>query len=97
MSQDMTPTAPATQTRHPWQAIVRTVLAAAIGLLPVLPEITNQLGLSAIPWVISLLAVTGGITSPACWRYPRSRPSCTTASAAHSRPNRRRSSPSCKR
>jgi hypothetical protein len=53
---------PATQTSHPWRATVRTVLAAAVGLLPVPPEIANQLGVSAIPWVVSLLAVTGGIT-----------------------------------
>jgi hypothetical protein len=54
--------AAATQTRHPWRATVRTVLAAVVGLLPLLPSIAGELGVSAIPWVISLLAVTGAVT-----------------------------------
>jgi hypothetical protein len=51
-----------TQTRHPWRATARTVFAASVGLLPLLPTIVDQLGLATVPWVVSLLAVTGAIT-----------------------------------
>jgi hypothetical protein len=53
---------PATQTRHPWRATVRTVAAAVVGLLPLLPSIADQLGLATVPAVVTVLAVTGAVT-----------------------------------
>ncbi|EGT5591766.1 hypothetical protein ACL1HR_08420 [Corynebacterium striatum] len=51
-----------TQVKYPIRAVVRTVLAAAVGLLPVLPAIADGLGVSAVPWVAATLAVSGAIT-----------------------------------
>ncbi|WP_284641509.1 hypothetical protein [Corynebacterium accolens] len=51
-----------TQARHPGRAMVRTAIAAALALLPALPEITNALGISAIPAVASVLAIAAAIT-----------------------------------
>lgn len=51
-----------TQVRHPKQATARTVIAAAIGLLPILPIIAHEFGAESIPWVAGVLTVTGTIT-----------------------------------
>lgn len=51
-----------TQSRHPWRATLRTIAAASLGLLLVLPEIVKVLGLTAVPWVAAALAVTGAVT-----------------------------------
>lgn len=51
-----------TQARHPWRATVRTIAAAVVALLPVLPEIAGQLGVATYPVVASILVVVGGVT-----------------------------------
>lgn len=51
-----------TQSRHPWRATTRTVTAAVLALLPVLPEIASQLGVATYPVVASVLVVVGGVT-----------------------------------
>lgn len=51
-----------TQTRHPWRATARTVLAAALALLPVLPEIADAAGLYAYPLAASVLAIAATVT-----------------------------------
>lgn len=51
-----------TQIMHPNRATVRTVVAAVIGLLPILPVITDTLGVSTIPWVAGTLAVSAAVT-----------------------------------
>lgn len=53
---------PATQVKHPNRSTARTLLAAAIGLLPVLPVIAHELGIESIPWVASVLAITAAVT-----------------------------------
>lgn len=58
----MTEPVPPTQTRHPWRATVRTVFAAIIGILPLLPFIADELGVATVPWVAGALAVIGGVT-----------------------------------
>lgn len=58
----MTHRAQPTQTRRPWHAVARTVLAAMIGLLPVLPMIAQALEIESIPVVASVLAVTAAVT-----------------------------------
>lgn len=54
--------ATATQTRRPWNAVLRTSLAALIGLLPILPAIAETLHIDTVPVVASTLAVTAAVT-----------------------------------
>jgi len=51
-----------TQARHPWRATARTTFAAAVAILPALPEIANVLGISTVPVVASALSVTALVT-----------------------------------
>lgn len=51
-----------TQVRHPWRATVRTVLAAAVGLVPLLPIIAQTAGIAAVPWIAGVLVVAGAVT-----------------------------------
>jgi hypothetical protein len=51
-----------TQVRHPWRATVRTVFAAAIALLSLLPVIAVAGHVDTVAWVSQLLAVAAGIT-----------------------------------
>jgi len=54
-----TPVTPApTQTRYPWKATVRTILAA----LPLIPIIAVALGVDTLPWVVAAVGLIGGIT-----------------------------------
>lgn len=54
-----------TQTRHPWRAVYRTVVAAlpaAIALLYLLPEIAKEAGIAQVGWVAGALVVIAAIT-----------------------------------
>ena len=51
-----------TQVKHPWRATVRTIFAALIGLIPLLPFIADAAGLAAVPWAVGVLAIAGAIT-----------------------------------
>lgn len=51
-----------TQSKHPWRATARTVAAAGIGLLSLLPLIAVTAHVDAVPAVAQVLAVTGAIT-----------------------------------
>jgi len=51
-----------TQSKHPWRATARTVAAAGIGLLSLLPLIAITAHVDAVPAVAQVLAVTGAIT-----------------------------------
>lgn len=55
------PAAP-TQTRHPWRATVRTIVAVALPMLPLLPEIADVLGVATVPAVASVLAAAAAVT-----------------------------------
>lgn len=55
-------TAAPTQARHPWRATGRTIAAALIALLPLLPAIVDALGVAAVPWVMGGLGVIAGVT-----------------------------------
>jgi hypothetical protein len=55
----MTPT---TQTRHPWRATARTVLAALVGALSLVPTVATTTGLDTVPAVTQLIVVAGVIT-----------------------------------
>lgn len=51
-----------TQTERPHNAVLRTIIAAAIGLLPILPEISRAAGVAEWPWVVTALGITGAVT-----------------------------------
>lgn len=51
-----------TQVRHPWRATFRTVVAAAVGLLPLLPLVATAASATTIPWVIAMLGIAGAVT-----------------------------------
>jgi hypothetical protein len=51
-----------TQTRHPWRATARTVLAAGLALLPLLPTIAATAHVDTVPVVATVLVVAGAIT-----------------------------------
>lgn len=57
----MTQPAP-TQTRHPWRATLRTVVAAAVGLLSLLPWIIVGAHLEGTVLGGQALAVSGAVT-----------------------------------
>jgi hypothetical protein len=57
-----TPTPAPTQTRYPWRATLRTVVAAAVSLLSLLPVIAATARVDAVPVVAQVLVVAGTIT-----------------------------------
>jgi hypothetical protein len=57
------PTAAApTQTRHPWRATARTVFAAAVAALTLVPTVAVTAGIDTVPAVAQAIAVTGAVT-----------------------------------
>ncbi len=51
-----------TQVKYPWRATVRTVFAAALALLPLLPMIVSTAGIATVPGVAAVLVVAGAVT-----------------------------------
>ena len=51
-----------TQVRRPRAAVARTLVAAFLGLLPLIPEIVKLYGLDSIPWVASAAALAATTT-----------------------------------
>lgn len=51
-----------TQVRHPWRATARTVFAAVVTALPIVPVVVHELGVESVPWVAGALVVIGGVT-----------------------------------
>lgn len=51
-----------TQSAHPWRATARTVLAVVVALLPALPQLVDELGLSTYGWAAALVAGAGVVT-----------------------------------
>lgn len=62
MTLDEIPMTESSQMRYPWRATLRTSIAAAVGLLPILPVIADAFGWMGIPWVASVVAISAGIT-----------------------------------
>jgi hypothetical protein len=57
------PVVPApTQTRHPWRATVRTVIAVVVSLASLLPYVAAQADVDAVPAVAQVLVVAAAIT-----------------------------------
>lgn len=51
-----------TQTRYPWRATARTVAAAAVGALSLLPVAAATAGVDTAPAVAQAIVVAGAIT-----------------------------------
>lgn len=51
-----------TQTRYPWRATARTVVAVAVVLVPALPSIADELGVATYPVVAGGLAAVAAVT-----------------------------------
>jgi len=56
----MTPTT--TQTRHPWRATARTIFAAVVALLSLLPTIAAVAGIDAVPLIAQAIAAAAAVT-----------------------------------
>ncbi|MEU0151511.1 hypothetical protein [Micromonospora fulviviridis] len=56
------PVAPTTQTRHPWRATARTIFAAVVALLSLLPTIAAVAGVDAVPLIAQALTVAAAVT-----------------------------------
>jgi len=52
----------ATQQRHPWRATLRTVVAAAVAALPLVPEVVGGLHIGTTATVTQFLAISAGVT-----------------------------------
>jgi hypothetical protein len=62
MIDEVQPVPAPTQTVHPWRATVRTIFAAVVGLLSLLPVIAITAGVNDAALVVQVLAVTGAVT-----------------------------------
>jgi hypothetical protein len=51
-----------TQSRHPWRATTRTVFAAGVALLTLLPVIAMTAGIDTVPAIAQVLVVAGAVT-----------------------------------
>jgi hypothetical protein len=51
-----------TQTRHPWRATARTIFAAGVALLTLLPVIAMTAGVDDVAAVAQVLVVAGAVT-----------------------------------
>lgn len=58
----MQPTPTATQTKYPWRATLRTVFAAGVALLSLLPVVALTAGIDTVPAVAQVLAVIAAVT-----------------------------------
>lgn len=47
----------ATQIQRPWRALIRTLLVAALAVLPMIPEVALTLGIEEVPSVAVALTV----------------------------------------
>lgn len=50
-----------TQVQFPWRATLRTVLVAALAILPLLPDIAKSADIHTVPAVVSVLTVAAAI------------------------------------
>lgn len=51
-----------TQIRHPGRATLRTIAAALIGALPLVPIVAHESGLDKAAWLAVPIAVAAGVT-----------------------------------
>jgi hypothetical protein len=53
---------PTTQTRHPWRAVARTIFAAVVAALSLLPTIAVVGGIDTLPLVAQAITVAAAVT-----------------------------------
>lgn len=58
----MTPRKPPTQIAHPLRAVLRTVAAVVVAIVPAIPEIVTGAHLGSTAIGIQTVAIAGGIT-----------------------------------
>lgn len=51
-----------TQSRHPWRATARTIFAAGVALLTLLPVVAATAGVDTVPAIAQVLLVAGAVT-----------------------------------
>lgn len=51
-----------TQTRHPWRATLRTVAAALVGAVSLVPTVAVTAGVDQVPAVAQVVVVAGAVT-----------------------------------
>ncbi|MEV7264723.1 hypothetical protein AB0N38_14335 [Micromonospora aurantiaca] len=51
-----------TQTRYPWRATLRTVAAALVGALPLIPVVAETAGVDKVPWIAVVILAAGAAT-----------------------------------
>lgn len=57
-----TPTPTTTQIRHPWRATARTLFAASVGALSLLPTVAIAAGVDTVPLVAQAVGVASAVT-----------------------------------
>lgn len=58
----MTDQTTTTQARHPWRATLRTIVAAGLPLVVLLPAIVDASGVARFGWAAGLVAACGTFT-----------------------------------
>lgn len=58
----MTQPVPATQTKHPWRAVIRTAFAAAVAGVTLVPEVVTAAHIGTVPTVAQIVAVSMAVT-----------------------------------
>lgn len=53
---------PATQNTRPWQAVARSAVATAVGLLPIVPIVVDAFDIEAVPLAVTAVACAAAIT-----------------------------------
>ncbi|WP_435589819.1 hypothetical protein [Micromonospora aurantiaca (nom. illeg.)] len=51
-----------TQTRHPWRATLRTLAAAIVGAITLIPVVAVTAGVDTVPAVAQVIAVATAVT-----------------------------------
>ncbi|GAA4714382.1 hypothetical protein [Phytohabitans rumicis] len=51
-----------TQTQHPWRATARTIFAAVVGALTLIPVVAATAGIDTVPAIAQVIVVTTAIT-----------------------------------
>ncbi|MCW6008514.1 hypothetical protein K1W54_28815 [Micromonospora sp. CPCC 205371] len=57
-----TPSPVSTQSRHPWRATARTVFAAVVGAISLVPTIAVTAGVDTVPAVAQVVTVSAAVT-----------------------------------
>ncbi|GLH97334.1 hypothetical protein [Phytohabitans aurantiacus] len=62
MHQSSSSPATSTQSRHPWRATVRTIFAATVGGISLVPTIAATAGIDTVPAIGQVVIVSAAVT-----------------------------------